>query len=113
MSTSLSESCLEAPGQVLVYCVCKNLFTYKIFKCFLFKIIFVYLRLQLLELTCSCYVNSDDVLSYLLSGSVDRVHLRYSTCTYRECKQKVLKVLPSDKHPTKYYEGILYVYKRA
>ena len=74
-STSLSESCLEALDQVLVYCVCKDLFTYKIFKCFVFKIIFVYLTLQLLDLTCSRYVNSDDAWSHVFLVSVTKVHL--------------------------------------
>lgn len=44
MSTSFSESCLEASDQALVYCVCKGLFTYKVFKWVLFKIIFVYFK---------------------------------------------------------------------
>lgn len=44
MSISFSESCLEASDQALVYCVCKDLFTYKVFKWVLFKIIFVYFK---------------------------------------------------------------------
>lgn len=44
MSTSFSESCLEASDQAVVYSVCKDLFTYKVFKWALFKIIFVYIK---------------------------------------------------------------------
>lgn len=74
-STSLSESSLEALDQVLVCWVCKDLLRSKIFTCFLFKVLLVYLRWQLLDLTGSCYINSDDVWLHLFSVSVYRVHL--------------------------------------
>lgn len=70
MSTSFSQSCLEASDQALVYCVCKELFTYKVFKWALFKIIFVYIKTTSSRSNMFLLCKFADVWSHLFSVSV-------------------------------------------